>query len=349
MGPDRGSNVWSFLMPVDTEALARKYRDATLDTANRRILITNFRGTEQELDLSEPSNCGGFGRIRHFRRASNPKWPSNPLPIDPAQMALGLDRRDEIRAQVFQNAACNWRCWYCFVPFHLLSASPAHSSWLSVSELFQLFAKEVNRPPVLDLSGGQPELVPEWVAWMIEEIDRSELRGKVYLWSDDNLSCDYFWRYLSEKHQELIASYPFYGRVVCLKGFDGESFAFNTNAEKVWFNRQFELLDRLIQSGMNLYAYATFTAPTADNIEDGMRHFVDRLQEIDENLPLRTVPLEIQEFTPVASRITDTQRVALRHQWRAIEVWRREISDRFTSEMTELPITEVRIGKSTVI
>ena len=65
----------------------------------------------------------GFGRIRHFRRSTSPGWPSNPLPIDPACKFLGTPAEDVARAQVFQNAVCNWRCWYCFVPFELLSAN----------------------------------------------------------------------------------------------------------------------------------------------------------------------------------------------------------------------------------
>src|SRR5580658_9642753 len=92
------------LMPIDTEALAAKYRSATVDVQNRKLLVTNFRGTEQEKDLTEPANCGGFGRIRHFHRKTTTGWPLNPLPIDPAAAALSLDSRDEIRAQVFQNA-----------------------------------------------------------------------------------------------------------------------------------------------------------------------------------------------------------------------------------------------------
>ncbi len=332
-------------MPVDSEGLAEKFRAAALDLGNRRLLITNFRGTGQECDLTEPPNCGGFGRIRHFRRINSRGWPSNPLPIDPAQVTLGLGRRDEIRAQVFQNAVCNWRCWYCFVPFNLLSGDRAHSEWLTPLELLRLFAMEPNRPPVLDLSGGQPELVPEWVPWMIQELCQSDLHGKVYLWSDDNLSCDYFWRYLSQAEQELVVTYPFYGRVACFKGFDEESFEFNTRADRLCFGRQFEYMSRLVRSGMNIYAYATFTAPSAGGIETGMKRFVDRLQEIDESLPLRTVPLEIQEFSPVSNRMNDARRGALGYQWRAVEAWQRELDNRFPASVRGLPITEIRIGK----
>ena len=69
-------------------------------------------GQHKETDLTAPVNCGGLGRIRHFRRVTSPGWPENSLPIDPAAHALGLgDRLEMIEALVFQNAACNWRCW----------------------------------------------------------------------------------------------------------------------------------------------------------------------------------------------------------------------------------------------
>src|ERR1700722_271034 len=93
------------LMPVDTEALAARYRSVTVDVVNKKLLVTNFRGTEQEKDLNEVPNCDGFGRIRHFRRKTSAGWPLNPLPIDPARAALRLGPQDEIRAQEFQNAA----------------------------------------------------------------------------------------------------------------------------------------------------------------------------------------------------------------------------------------------------
>jgi hypothetical protein len=208
-----------------------------------------------------------------------------------------------------------------------------------------LFLKVDDRPLILDLSGGQPELVPEWTYWMIEEIERNGLQGQVYLWSDDNLSCDYFWRYLNPAQQEAVAKYPFYGRVACFKGFDNESFAFNTRAEKSWFDRQFDLMQRLVQSGMDVFAYATFTAPSSSRIADAMPRFVDRLQAIDENLPLRTIPLEIQKFTPIITRLNGSLLTTFDHQWRAVEAWQRELDRRFSASMRNLPITEIRIGR----
>jgi uncharacterized Fe-S cluster-containing radical SAM superfamily protein len=336
-------------MALNSEALADKYRSMTMDLYQHRILMTNFRGTQQEADLTTPPNCNGFGRIRHFRRATTAGWPTNPLPIDPACAALKLGHRDEIEAQVFQNAACNWRCWYCFVPFNLLSADLSHSAWLTASQLIELYLQQPDKPLVIDLSGGQPELVPEWVPWMIEELEYKNLRGTVYLWSDDNLSCDYFWRYLSPAQQELVVTYPFYGRATCLKGFDKESFEYNTNAEASMFEFQFDLLRRLVKSAMDVYVYVTLTTPDPKDIREKMKRFVDGLQEIDKNLPLRTVALEIQEFSPVRSRLRDIHKSALLHQWTAVEAWNDELTLRYSSTDRSIAISDVQLCKTTSV
>jgi hypothetical protein len=47
-------------MAINTEALSARYRAASVDLSSKRLLITNFRNTEQEKDLSEPPNCGGM-------------------------------------------------------------------------------------------------------------------------------------------------------------------------------------------------------------------------------------------------------------------------------------------------
>lgn len=328
-------------MPINTEVLSARYREASVDVARKLLLLTNFYNTEQEKDLTVPPNCEGFGRVRHFRRSSSDHWLSNPLPIDPACKALALPTIDLIRAQVFQSAACNWRCWYCYVPFELLAANRKYSDWMSPSRLIDLYLDQPDPPPMIDLTGGQPDLVPEWVPWMMAELRERGLDHRVYLWSDDNLSNDYLWRFLSDAELELMASYPNYGRVCCFKGFNAQSFAFNTGAETALFDQQFQLMKRLLDLRLDLYAYATFTSPTNDDISSEMKHFVDRLQAIHENLPLRTIPLEIQAFTPVQNRVDETKETAMKNQYFAIEAWQTELETRFSSTQRAQSIADI--------
>ena len=281
---------------IDTDKWSSHWRHAGIELETKRILVTNFLDTRQEDDLSEPSNCEGFGRIRHFRRATSSGWPANPLPIDPAAKFLGTRTEDVLRAQVFQNAVCNWRCWYCFVPFELLSANHKHAAWLSAAKLLELHLDQPEPPRVIDLSGGQPDLTPEWVPWMIQEIRSRGLEREIYLWSDDNLSTDYFWRSLSISEIDLVGSAKNYGRVCCFKGFDEGSFSFNTLADESLFSRQFELFRRFVDLGIDVYAYATLTSPTSDKIADRMRSFVDRLQTVHENPPIEDRPAGNSDF-----------------------------------------------------
>lgn len=328
-------------MPINTDVVSARYREQSIDLAAGRLLVTNFRNTEQEEDFTEPANCEGFGRVRHFHRKTSEGWPENPLPIDPACKALGLQPVDMLRAQVFQNASCNWRCWYCFVPFDLLAANRKYSDWLTPAQMIDLYLEQPAPPKMIDLTGGQPDLVPEWVPWMMNEVRARGLESEIYLWSDDNLSNDYFWRFLSDEEREVIAGYNNYGRVCCFKGFNAESFAFNTLAEPALFNRQFELMGRLLTAGIDLYAYATITSPSAEGIRDDVGRFMDRLQSLDENLPLRTVPLEVEVFTPVQNRLDEVKRQALKNQWIAVEAWQREMERRFRSEDRALNIADV--------
>ncbi|MCE9551907.1 MAG: radical SAM protein [Planctomycetes bacterium] len=328
---------------INTEKFSQSLRQRSIDLDQQKLLMTNYHGTEQEQDLTAPANCDGFGRVRHFRRDTSDGWPSNPLPIDPASKALGIPAADLLQAQVFQNAACNWRCWYCYVPFHLLSADEKYSSWLSAADLMDLYLKEPARPKVIDLSGGQPDLVPEWVPWMMRELRLRRLDDDIYLWSDDNLSNDYFWRFLSDEDRELVATYRRYGKVCCFKGFNADSFAFNTCAAPDLFQQQFDLMRGYVRMGIDVYCYVTLTTPLNERIRDDMKRFVDSLQDISANLPLRMIPLEIREFAPVKSRLNNDHRAAMQNQRVAVAAWQDELQSRFTTSDLTCNIADVTL------
>lgn len=326
-------------------SFSEKLRQTIIDLQHKRLLIAKISGSTQEEDLKVPPNCKGYGRIRHFKQKKGNNWPSDPLPMDPACKALKLPKTDIMQAQVFQIAACDWRCWYCFVPYDLLSAKTESAAWLSSKELISLYLKEPNPPSVIDLSGGSPSLVPEWILWTIQELISRKLENKVYLWSDDNLSNDFFFKYLTEDQREIITSYKNYGRVCCFKGFSKESFGFNTKADPIFFKKQFYFMKSLIPLGIDLYAYTTFTTPTKKNIYDDMKRFIDQLQGVHEKLPLRTIPLEITKFTPVIERLNEIRTKALKNQWIAVEIWRKELEERFSSKERSKNIAEIALDK----
>lgn len=329
---------------INTDRVSVELRRRGVDIENRRILVTYYPGSEQAQDLTEPPNCDGTGRIRHFHRGPEGRW-SNPLPMDPACRALKLNTTDALSAQVFQNAVCNWRCWYCYVDFDLLSANPKHSRWMTTDELVALYQRDARDTPVIDLSGGQPDLTPEWVPWTMESLKSAGLADSVYLWSDDNLSNDFLWRFLSPAQLDVLAEYPLYGKVACFKGIDSDSFSFNTLADPSLFDRQFELFERLLGLGIDLYAYVTFTTPSDVELKEKVARFVDRLQRIDELLPLRTVPLRVAVFTPTSSRLSPAHSDALLHQEAVLDLWREELAARFSETLRTRAITDIRIGR----
>lgn len=328
---------------IDTEKVSTTLRRKGIDVDSKRVSITNFLGSDQEKDFTDPPNCDGFGRVRHFKFSTSKNWVNNPLPILPAAKALGLKPDSTIRAQVFQNSICNWRCWYCFVDFSLLKGDEKHSSLLTADELIELYLKEPNPPPMIDLSGGQPDLTPEWVPWMMEALIKRGLEDKVYLWSDDNLSNDYLWRYLSSSQIEAMLKYKLYSRVSCFKGIDEKSFSLNTKADPKLFVNQFELCNRLIKTGFDLYGYITLTAQTSTDFETAVPRFLDQLQSKNEMFPLRVIPLEVKMYHPLASRMNNTFEDMMKGQYPALEVWNKELEKRFTAEQLNLPITEISL------
>ncbi|HXC35282.1 MAG TPA: hypothetical protein VNV43_05365 [Candidatus Acidoferrales bacterium] len=325
---------------IDTDQFSARLRKKAIDLQVKKVLITRLAGSEQEQDIQLPTNCKGYGRVRHFKRQSSTGWPENPLPIDPAASRLGMKRPDVLLALVFQNAVCNWRCWYCYVPWPQLNGDQKLSAWFSAAELIDLYLQIKDPPKVIDLSGGQPDLTPEWIVWTMRELEARKLSDKVYLWSDDNLSNDYLLRYLSKHDLEYMRNYRMYGKVCCFKGFDEQSFAFNTNAAPNLFARQFEIFKSHMSLGLDLYGYATFTSPQNDNVKGSMISFVDKLQQIHHNLPLRTIPLEIRSFAPMKDRNDENATVI---QSQAIEEWNLEIEKRFSAEERRRPIYEVSL------
>ncbi len=336
--------------PIDTISFAAQLRARAIDVDGGRVLISRLSGSGQEIDLTLPANCNGYGRVRHFRMATAEGWPANPLPIAPACRALGIAPVPEMMtALVFQNAACAWRCWYCFVPEDLLKADPKRSSWFTADELVALYRQIPEAPRIIDLSGGSPDLVPEWTPWMMRALSDAGLADSTYLWTDDNLSTTYLFDALSREELARIQGYRNYGRVCCVKGFDARSFAFNTRAAPEDYVRQFEILRRVIGLGLDAYGYVTLTSPHTDGVRQGVADLIDRLQAIDPNFPLRVIPLQIQVFTPVEQRLArdNTRERSLAVQEEAISAWTDELNQRFSAEDRALPICEVPLQTRT--
>lgn len=318
---------------INTQRFSQHLRTQCVDVVGEKVLISRYDDSEMSEDFSVPMNCHNFGRVHRFVRGQGDDWPPNPLPIDPALKALGLPPSDSVSVQVFQIAGCSWRCWYCFVDFEMLSASRKRAEFLTVDQLIDYYLEyDGQRPPIIDLSGGQPDLVPEWGLWFADAIQRRGLSEHIYIWSDDNLSNDYLWRFLTTAELSRLASHFNYGRVGCFKGYDDYSFSFNTRADPKLFNDQFTLMRRLVDAGFDVYGYVTLTSDQSNDVRGKIKRFVDRLQrEVHEVFPLRVVPLEIRRYTPTARRMGPEHKLAIENQALTVELWRQELAERYGS------------------
>ncbi|MVM35682.1 hypothetical protein GO755_37050 [Spirosoma sp. HMF4905] len=326
---------------IDTEKFSQKLRSKGIDLDSKKILMSNFKETKQNKDLTLPSNCNGFGRIHHFKSKGMNGFPLNPLPIVPAEKYLQRPLGEVVKVQVFQNAICSWRCWYCYVDFSLLSGDPKHSSFMTADELIDLYLKEEERCLIIDLSGGQPDLVPELSLWFADALHKRGMSRDIFLWSDDNLSNDYLWRYLSKEELHRLASYQNYSRVGCFKGFDKKSFSFNTKAEPELFHTQFQLMNRLIKEGFDVYGYITLTSPDDSNLKNKIADLIDIIQNsVHPLFPLRTVPLQIFKFTPTASRMNSEHERSIEIQKEAVLAWNEEISKRYSVTVSTKKIVD---------
>ena len=53
-------------MTINTAEMSDRLRAKAVIVEERKLLVTSFIDTKQESDLTEPPNCNGFGRVRHF-------------------------------------------------------------------------------------------------------------------------------------------------------------------------------------------------------------------------------------------------------------------------------------------
>lgn len=328
-------------IPVDSFGL--RLRSILLNQASQSILISDLRDSEQATDIHN-INCMGYGRVWHKSVEIEENWGEIVLPYYPAAWKLGISRKEASVIQVFQSAGCNYRCWFCYVDYRLLKGDIQHAKYFTCDEMVSMLQKESYMPKVIRLSGGQPDLTPEWTIWMMKTLISKKLDDKTYLWLDDNLSNYYSWEIFNDEDWNFMLNYKNFGRVGCLKGYDHDSFHFNTKAPSEHFDRQLDILDRLVKIGLDIYVYLVLTTPHLKHLDQNLKQLVDRLQAIHPNLPLRVCPLKIKPYSPTTGRMKDSESESMQYnQYVALDKWKSILSERFTLEQLALPCYEVTI------
>ncbi len=215
-----------------------------------------------------------------------------------------------------------------------------------MKEIVDLLELNCRDKTVIDLSGGNPELTPEWTLWLARELKKRNLDDKYYIWSDDTLSTDSMFSYLTEEEIRELASYKNYGKVCCFKGFDEESFKYNCSLEKDVFLKSFQILKKYIDYDFDVYGYITLTTIDIRDIEIKISSFMNTIQdEIGYYFPLRIIPLKIFQFTPTKGRMlrNENSDIAIKNQEIVIKVWKNELNKRFNSDELKLSICDIKI------
>ncbi|MFI3163497.1 MAG: radical SAM protein [Bacillota bacterium] len=321
-------------------------REKFIDVNNFKILVSKIAESEQEQDLSKKATCNGYARTHHFKREVI-NWVEDPLPIDPANHYFGKTIKENlITAEVFQMSYCNMDCWYCFVPDNLKQARVEMSKWMSCSEIIDELEKYCLGNTVIDLSGGNPELTPEWPLWLLREIEKRGLSAKYYVWSDDTLSSCSMELYLSTDEIHELASYRNYGKVCCFKGFNEYSYTYNSGISGKNFLKSFDYLKRYIDYGFDVYGYITLTIDTLENLENEISNFFDLVESrCCKNFLLRIIPLKIFIFAPTKNRldVTDCYYSGINNQEKVLDAWVKELGKRFSKEELTKSIVSVKI------
>lgn len=317
-------------------------RKQIIDVENKSVKLTKFVGLNECLDNNCHANCRGLGRIRKYKKFS--------LFLDNQEktqkrLLRGVDPLiGDFETQVFQILGCNMRCWYCFVDDCVLAATADSGEWVTISDMIELFLQENQSPYIIDLSGGQPDLAPEWCLWVMEELEKRDLRDNVYVWIDDNLATMHVMeKYLTQDQILYMANYPKHSRACCFKGYNELTYRFNVRNKCSTLEEQINNFGKLYNYGFDIYAYITLTGPRGSANRKDMELFIDRIQDIHPQLPLRLIPLKIKEFEETTRRMNKLYMEAFVEQYQAYDIWTTIMGERYTKEELAIPYEKVEI------
>lgn len=314
----------------DSIQLANLYRERIIRPQTREVFLSKIPQADVEGSTHAYINCDGYGMVRRSTTQRS-DWPDIDILPNLVPQKLGITREEAETTQIFRLGACNFRCWYCFVDFRYLKANPEHGDLTSVEKMIDLYQTQEHPPKIIYLTGGQPDLAPEWTLWMMEELEKRDLDDKVFLWQDDNLSSTALWDHLTPEQIRKMANYPLYARATCLKGISPETFALNTGANGRFFDLQIETLSRLVREGFDIYTYLTLLSPDFGHAKTTLPLLMDRLrEEVHPLMPLRIFPSKVVEFDQTTKRMDNSNRAMLANQKALLAIWNEELGKRYT-------------------
>mgnify|MGYP000890515109 CR=1 FL=1 len=320
----------------------KNIRNLLVDHRTRSVRLAILEGSDESLDPNTTINCDGLGRIRRYAGQSMILNSGRGI-VPRRRLFRTLPPGSGYTTQCFQLAGCNWRCWYCFVDDALLTANPMRSRFVPVADMVSAFLAMPDGGSVLDLSGGQPELVPEWTLWTMQDLEATGLRGQVHVWVDDNLSGRFLERYCTSEEIEYMASFPKHTRAGCFKGMDDISIKAATGSRGASVTQQLRACEALIDWGFDVYFYLTTLGPFRDGPKEAARQFVNRLIGVHPLLPLRVIPLEIRNHRALLTRVGTSREGERLNQIEGLIAWEEQLAESFTPEQLATPYESIHL------
>jgi len=207
------------------------------------------------------------------------------------------DPRNYNKVFAVQASGCTFNCNYCYVPREINNANPNFGQYFSADEIVKHFLnvkqKSTESMNVIRLTGGEiPSIIPEMIIDVYNEMEKQNLDG-VYLWVDTNLSITKYLEKMENDLKEMMQKNV--GVVGCFKGICKEDFAKLTGTKPEFYKNQFEAAKLFLDWKTDFYVYLPALV-YENNIENKLREFIERLQNVNKRLPLRTEMLIIKEY-----------------------------------------------------
>ncbi|MEM5778439.1 MAG: radical SAM protein [Candidatus Aenigmatarchaeota archaeon] len=207
------------------------------------------------------------------------------------------DPREYRKVFAVQVSGCTYSCNYCYVPPQVNAADAKFGKFFSPKEIIDFFLKErkeSNEPMnVLRITGGEPTIIPEIIIDINNELEKRNL-DNVYFWNDTNLSTP---KYLEKLEDDLkpILQKRNVGVVGCFKGVSKQDFFKITGADPKFYENQFETTKLFLDWKTDFYVYLPALVYEND-INNKTKDFLEKLKQLNKNLPLRVEMLIIKEY-----------------------------------------------------
>jgi|GEM_PF-2843133 len=307
--------------------LRRKIMRYNSDRRVNEYLLAGVKDTQQASDMSKHSSVLGY----YFRVRKDVK--DDCFDYDAVREKAGLykkiddmaynaayvmngDVRDYNDAFVFQLAACNYCCPFCYVDDRNLNPRGKQVGWFSAKEIIEAFVEYRDKLPMnrIRISGGEPGLVPE--LWL-EVLDQLAIKSisdrslqKVFVYADTNLSGYYLTEFLMSDVNGRVLDRDVFKKIAefhnfavwgSIKGNDGDTFLESTGLPErhrglalIWER----MLEWLVSDGLDVYINVYNFEPQA------MKLFLDKIfHKFGEKFLLRTWIQPIKIYSVVRDRL----------------------------------------------